>query len=184
MLFSRFDRQRLQALTLPDVQARSCARTEALLAACRLGAGPATRPWAQPFGQRQIEWPLGLFHVPDAEVARRACLLLDGSWALADLPSSAARWRLRLAALAADAAWWRPLALADAWDAGLAPSIAALRGFTPRRATLIVVPSESIDQASAQALDELEQRSRTWSRALRLALVGASVPAFVRAVAV
>ncbi len=67
---------------------------------------------------------------------------------------------------------------------GLAPSITALRGFTPRRETLIVVQSESIDQTSAQALDELEQRSRTWSRALHLALVGATVPGFDSAVAV
>ncbi|MEY3253217.1 MAG: hypothetical protein RL227_2190, partial [Pseudomonadota bacterium] len=70
-------------------------------------------PWAAP----RIEWPFGVLHVADAAVARRACLLLDGSWAMADAAGAAGRLALRGRALLADAAWWRPLQPTDAWDA-------------------------------------------------------------------
>ena len=172
MPFSRFDSARLQAVATTAVRARSCARTEALVKACRLGAGPATRPWGQPFGPTRIEWPFGTFQVDDAEVARRACLQLDGSWWMADA-SAAARLAVRAKALLADAAWWRPLQAHDAWDAGFAPDPAALRGFVPRRATLIVIDGEP-DGEGHKALDALARRSDTLRRAIRLVIVGAA----------
>ena len=169
MPFSRFDSQRLQAVATTAVQARSCARTQALVAACRLGAGPATRPWFAPLGARRIEWPFGSFQVDDAEVARRACLLLDGSWWMTDA-SAAGRLAIRAKALLTDAAWWRPLQERDAWDAGFAPDPAALAGFVPRRATLIVIEGEP-DGAGRKALDALARQADALQRAIRVLVV-------------
>ena len=175
LLLSRFDSHRLQAVQPREVQARRCARSDALVKACRLGAGPATRPWAEPFGPTRIEWPFGTFQVDDAEVARRACLQLDGSWWLADA-SVAGRMVIRAKALLADAAWWRALQAHDVWDAGFAPDPAALVGFVPRRATLIVIEGEP-DGAGRQALDSLARRADALRRAIRVVVVGAPMGA-------
>jgi hypothetical protein len=145
------------------VTARRCARTEKLLAACRLGAGPATRHWAAPFGPARIELPFACYQVDEAEIARRACLELDGSWRMVDT-SAAGRLAIRARALWADAAWWRPLRAADAWDTGVAPHPDALIGFVPRRKP---------DAAGLRALADLERRAPSWHRALRVLLLGA-----------
>jgi hypothetical protein len=184
MLIPRFDKLRLRAVEPQEVSARSCPGTEALLRACRLGAGPATRPWIRPWGPSRIEWPFGVLHVADAEVARRACLALDGSWGMADATSGAARWQLRLAAVARDMAWWRPLAPQDAWDAGVAESVVALLGFRPRRATLIVLDGARLGEDDGRALAQLEQQARHWSRAVRLVMAGGPRMAFARPVGV
>ena len=173
---SRFDSHRLQAVATTAVQARSCARTQALVKACRLGAGPATRPWGQPFGHTRIEWPFGSFQVDDAEVARRACLQLDGSWWMADA-SAAGRLAIRAKTLLADAAWWRALQEHDAWDAGFASEPAALMGFVPRRATLIVIEGEP-GAEGRKALDSLARQADTLRRAIRVLIV---VPANLQA---
>ena len=165
---ARFDGVRLRAVAPAAVGARRCARSDALVAACRLGAGPATRSW--PFGPARIEWPFGVLQVDDAEVARRACLQLDGSWWLADA-SAPGRIAIRLRALVADLAWWRPLQAGDAWDAGFAADAAALAGFVPRRATLIVIEGEP-DEAGCRALDSLGRRADELQRALRVVVVG------------
>jgi hypothetical protein len=184
MRLQRFDQLRLSAVHPRDVGTRSCADSLALVRACSLGAGPANRPWWQPWQAARLEWPYGVLHVRDLEVARRACLLLDGSWAMADAPSGAARLRIRLAALAADAAWWRALRPGDAWDAGVAPSVEALLGFWPRRATLIVLEHTALSQAGALAqLSQLEQQASRWPRAVRLVVAGGAPPAFARPVA-
>lgn len=115
-----------------------------------------------------------------AEVAHRACLQLDGSWAMADAGGALGRWRVRAAALAADAAWWRPLAAHDAWDAGVAHSLARLQGFRPRRATLIVVEQSAIDSQGLAVLATLEQQAWGWPRAVRVVLVGGETPAIAR----
>ena len=167
-----FDSRRLQAVATTAVQARSCARTQALVKACRLGAGPATRPWGQPFGPVRIEWPFGSFQVDDAEVARRACLQLDGSWWMADA-SAVGRLATRAKAALANAAWWRPLQEGDAWDAGFAPDPGALHGFVPRRATLIVIEGEP-DAEGRKALDSLARQSDALRRAIRVLIVGAA----------
>ena len=172
MPLSRFDSHRLQAVAPAAVHARSCVRTQALVKACRLGAGPATRPWGQPFGQTRIEWPFGSFQVDDAEVARRACLQLDGSWWMADA-SAAGRLAVRAQALWADAAWWRPLQERDAWDAGFALDPAALAGFIPRRATLIVIEGEP-DAEGRRALDALARQADALRRAIRVLIVGSA----------
>ncbi len=182
MLPQRFNQRLLTAVAPGDVGARTCAHTEALLRACRLGAGPATRPLLQPWAAPHIEWPYGVFHVADLEVARRACLQLDGTWTLVDAPTGAARWRLRLAAQRADLSWWRPLSAADAWDAGLVKTVADLPGFRPRRASLLVLPHTAIDAAALAVLASLEQEARHWSRAVRLVVAGGAPPAFARAV--
>jgi hypothetical protein len=181
-MLTRFDAARLRPLPLPADGLRHCAATARLLAACRLGAGPATRPALMPWLAPRIEWPFGVLHVADAAVAQRAALLLDGSWAMADAASSAGRWALRGRALWADAAWWRPLQPTDAWDAGEAPSPAALSGFVPRRATLIVIDARTLDAAGAQALGRLEQQAWGWPRAVRVVVAGGAVPAFARPV--
>lgn len=165
-----FDSRRLQAVATTAVQTRSCARTQALVKACRLGAGPATRPWGQPFGPVRIEWPFGSFQVDDAEVARRACLQLDGSWWMADA-SAVGRLTIRAEAILANAAWWRPLQEHDAWDAGFAPDPRALHGFVPRRATLIVIEGEP-DAEGRRALDSLARQADTLRRAIRVLIVG------------
>ena len=168
----RFDRARLSPVPVGAVGARRCAVSDALVAACRRGAAPPTRPWA---------W----LTVPDAETARRACLLLDGSWGLIDA-SAAGRWLIRGRALWADLARWRPPRPADVWDAGWAPDPAALRGFVPRRATLIVVDG-TLDAAGQAALDDLAQRASGLRHALRLVQVlpgAADVPASRRAASV
>lgn len=170
MPLSRFDSRRLQAVATTAVQARSCAHTQALVAACRLGAGPATRPWAEPFGHTRIEWPYGSFQVDDAEVARRACLQLDGSWWMADA-SVAGRLAIRAKALLTDATWWRALQPHDAWDAGFASDPGALMGFVPRRATLIVIEGEP-DAEGRKALDSLARQADALRHAIRVLIAG------------
>ena len=151
-----------------------------MVRACRLGAGPATRllPWQT----ARIEWPFGVLHVRDPAVARRACLQLDGGWGLEDAASTAKRLRIRLAAQVVGWAWWRPLNAADAWDAGVARSVAALSGFCPRRATLIVVDHTALDSGTQRVLAELGQQARTWPRAVRLVIAGGPPPDFARPV--
>ena len=183
MLPRRFDSLRLRPVLPAEVSARQSPGSLAVVRACRLGAGPASRPVLQPWAPPRIEWPFGVLHVADAEWARQACLLLDGTWALADAPGALARWRVRGAALAAGVAWWRPLAPQDAWDAGVAPSASALRGFVPRRATLIVIEQVTVDEAGAQALAALEQQAFSGPRAVRVLLAGGPVPPFARPVA-
>ena len=182
MVFQRFDNSRLMAVPPGDVWPRSCDESVALVRACRLGAGPATRllPWQR----ARIEWPFGVLHVRDLAVARRACLLLDGCWGMEDAASTAERLRIRLRAQLADWAWWRPLNAADAWDAGIARSTSALTGFCPRRATLIVVDHTAIDADTPRVLTQLDQQARTWQRAVRLVIAGGPPPAFARPVGV
>lgn len=180
LLPSRFDAARLRPVEPGSVSARLCERTRALVQACRLGAGPATRPFWRPWARPRIEWPWGVFHVREAEVAYRACLQLDGSWTMADAANALGRRRIRAAALAADAAWWRPLTAQDAWDAGVAHSLARLKGFRPRRATLIVVEQASIDGEGLEVLTTLEQQAWNWPRAVRVVLVGADAPDMAR----
>ncbi len=180
MPFTRFDNTRLVHVAPQEQGVRSCEPTDALVRACRLGAGPATRPLGQPWQASRIEWRYGVFHVHSLDVARRACLLLDGSWAMQDTASSAERWRIRLAAQVADGAWWRPLSPLDAWDAGIARSVTGLAGFCPRRATLIVLDHAPLDDAAHAVLAGLERQAQTWSRAVRLVVVGGEPPGFAR----
>lgn len=183
MLLSRFDRARLRPVEPGEVTARTCAGTRVIIQACQLGAGPATRRLGQPWVMPRIEWPFGVFHVANAEAARRACLQLDGSWAMVDAASGFARLRIRAAALAADAAWWRPLSLSDAWDAGVALSVSGLQGFRPRRATLIVVDQAVLSQEELSVLAQMEQQAFSWPRAVRVVLVGGHPPALARPLA-
>ncbi len=181
-MLARFDTARLQPVPLPDDGLRHDEPTARLLAACRLGAGPATRPTWMPWAGARIEWPYGVLHVADGAVARRACLLLDGSWAMADAGSAAGRLALRGRALVADLAWWRPLAPTDAWDAGVAPRPAALAGFKPRRATLIVIDAATLDEPGVRVLGQLEQDAWGWPRAVRVVVAGGATPPFARPV--
>lgn len=170
MPLQRFDAARLRPVVVSEVGERGCAGSRTIVDACRLGAGPATRPWARPWEPPQIEWPFGVFQVRSAAAARRACLALDGSWWMQDAASSGARWRIRLRALAADAAWWRPLQAGDAWDAGLCDEPARLEGFRPRRATLIVI-ERPLDEAGHRALAALDRSAYGLRRAVRVVLV-------------
>jgi hypothetical protein len=179
-VLQRFDARRLKPVLPGEVTARLCRGTQAIVEACRLGAGPATRPRWQPWLPARIEWPFGAFHVRDAELARRACLQLDGSWAMDDAAGAIARWGVRLQAQRADLAWWRPLAPGDAWDAGFAPSAAALKGFVPRRATLIVLEPAALDDEGLRAVAGLEQQAWNWPRAVRVLVAGGPVPGFAR----
>lgn len=181
-MLSRFDTARLQPVPLPAEGPRHCEATARLLSACRLGAGPATRPAWMPWAPARIEWPFGALHVADAAVARRACLLLDGSWAMADAAGAAGQLALRARALMADLAWWRPLQPADAWDAGICAQPSALQGFVPRRATLIVIDAATLDDAGARVLGQLEQQAWNWPRAVRVVMAGGPVPGFARPV--
>ncbi|MBL8345990.1 MAG: hypothetical protein JNN03_11150 [Rubrivivax sp.] len=172
MPLRRFDTTRLRAIPTTGVAARRCPRTDKLVAACRLGTGPANRHWADPAGPVRIEMPFGCYQVDDAEVARRAALQLDGSWAMADasLPGKLA---IRARAQWADLAWWRALQPGDAWDAGEARDAGVLAGFEPRRTTLVVIAGTP-DEAGLRTLAELERRAAGWKRALRVLLVGAA----------
>lgn len=169
-MLSRFDGARLAPVDPASVDGRHCARSRAIVTSCRLGAGPATRPWAEPGGEVRIEWPFGVLQTGDGAAARRAALQLDGSWRMADA-SAAGRIGIRAAALWADLAWWRALREGDAWDAGIARDAAALAGFTPRRATLVLIEGDPGD-AGLQALAALEQRAWSLPRALRVLVVG------------
>ncbi len=184
MFWQRFDNSRLRPVQTHEVSARHCPGTADVIQACRLGAGPATRPLLMPWIAPHIEWPFGVLHVAQPELALRACLLLDGSWRMADAVSPAARWAERLRAIGADAAWWRPLAAQDAWDAGLAISAATLHGFRPRRASLIVLQDTLIDESWAKALTQLAQQSSNWPRAVRVLLAGGPAPHFARQIVV
>jgi hypothetical protein len=144
---------------------------EKLITACRLGAGPASRHWAAPHGPARIELPFACYQIDDAEIARRACLQLDGAWQMSDA-SAARRLAIRARALWADLAWWRALRDDDAWDAGIAPDPGTLIGLQPRRTTLIVVEGEP-NPDGHRALADLERRAPTWRCAVRVLLVGA-----------
>lgn len=182
MPLQRFDNRRLTPLPPDGVVTRTCARSAALVRACQLGAGPATRPLWQPWESPRIEWPYGVFHVDSVDVARRAGLQLDGSWQLVDATTALARLRVRLAAQRADWSWWRPLAPQDAWDAGVVKDLSGLQGFRPRRATLLIVEHSAIDDAGLRVLAQLEQESWGWARAVRLVVAGGLPPAFARPV--
>lgn len=173
-MLSRFDGARLApvdpASVATSVEQRHCARSRAIVATCRLGAGPGTRPWAEPGGEVRLEWPFGVLQTDDATAARRAALLLDGSWRMADA-TAAGRIGIRAAALWADLAWWRALRDGDAWDAGVARDPAQLAGFTPRRATLVLIDGDP-GEAGLRALAALEQRAWTLPRALRVLVLG------------
>lgn len=175
----RFDAARLRPVPVSEVGERACAGSRTIIDACRLGAGPATRPWARPWEAPQIEWPFGVFQVRSAAAARRACLTLDGSWWMQDAATAAARIGIRLRALGADAAWWRPLQVSDAWDAGICDEPARLEGFTPRRATLIVIESR-LDEAGRRALAALDQGAYSLRRAVRVVLVTDELQPFAR----
>jgi len=168
----RFDRTRLLPIPTTAIQVRSCERTERLIAACRLGTGPANRHWAEFSGPVRIEMPFGCYQIDDLELARRAALQLDGSWRMADA-SAAGRLAIRAQAQWADAAWWRALQAHDAWDAGEAADAAALAGFEPRRTTLAVVTGAP-GAEGLRTLADLERRSGGWRRAMRVLLVGAA----------
>jgi len=168
----RFDTTRLRAIPAGSVSARHCPRTERLIAACRLGTGPANRHWAEPSGPVRIEMPFGCYQVDDVEIARRAALQLDGSWRMAEA-SAAGRLAIRAQALWADLAWWRALQPGDAWDAGEAKGAASLAGFEPRRTTLVVIEGHP-DEAGLRTLADLERRAAGWARAVRVLLVGAA----------
>ena len=170
MLFTRFDANRLRAIEPAAGALRTCPRTAALVAACLQGAGPADRPWWQPWARPCIERPFVLLQVDDVAVAHRACLWLDGTWQLQDRGSAAARLALRLRTKWADAAWWRPLRPADPWDAGVADAPGKLAGFRPRRATLIVIEAP-LDEAGRLALAQLESQAGRSPRAMRVVLV-------------
>jgi hypothetical protein len=171
MLLRRFDSTRLRPIATTRVSARHCPRTEALIAACRRGTGPANRHWAEPSGPVRIEMPFGCYQVDDAEIARRAALQLDGTWRMNDA-SALGRLAIRAGALWSDIAWWRPLQAGDAWDAGAVPDASALEGFEPRRTTLIVI-DRATSTTLPRALADLERRAHRWRRAVRVLLVGA-----------
>lgn len=170
-LVRRFDTARLRPIDPGRVSARTCARTEALVAACRLGSGPGNTHWTTPGGPVRLEMPFGFYAIDDAEIARRAALQLDGTWRMRDA-STAGRLAIRAGALRADVAWWRALRPADAWDAGEAVDADSLGGFEPRRTTLVVV-TFAADEKLARALASLERRAAGWRRAVRVLLVGA-----------
>ena len=179
MGLTRFDSTRLRPVAPGEVQARACARTDALVRACRQGAGPAPAPGARPGVLVRIEQPFSVFHTDSAETARRACLQLDGSWWMLDA-SAAGRLAIRLRALWTDVAGWRPPQPGDAWDAGVARDPALLAGFRPRRPTLIVVEG-ALGEAGRLALVALEHRASDLPRAVRVVLVGdGPVPAGAR----
>lgn len=146
----RFDTTRLRHVPPEAVTARRCPATDALVAACR--ADLETRP-------------LAVLGAGDAEVARRACLWLDGTWWLEDA-SRLGRWAIRARAL-----WRDRLDSAvqddDPWDTGWVLDPATLPGFVPRRATLIVVDG-SLDPA---LLATLARASTGWKRPVRLLLL-------------
>lgn len=196
-MLRRFDRHRLVPVPLPGpgidgadgvaagsaARLRRCTASDRLVAACLLGAGPASRPWWAPWEPARIEWPLGVFHVADPGVAHRAAWRLDGSWAMADA-TAAGRLALRARALAADLAWWRARREADAWDAGTAVQAEALQGFRPRRATLVIVDGRALaadgGRAFGAVLAQLERQSPGWPQALRVVVSGGPVPACAR----
>lgn len=170
MLFTRFDASRLRAIQPTTGALRTCPRTEALVAACLRGAGPADRPWWRPWARPRIERPFVLLQVDDAAVAHRACLWLDGSWSLQDRGSVASQLALRLRTKWVDAAWWRPLQAGDPWDAGVAEAPGSLAGFRPRRATLIVIEGP-LDEAGRLVLAQMESQAGRSPRAVRVVLV-------------
>lgn len=151
MTRQRYDRQRLNPVQPDEVAARRCPATDALVAACR--ADLSTRP-------------LVVLGAPDAEVARRACLWLDGSWWLQDA-SGPGRLAIRLKALWRDRVPTAMLRDDDAWDTGWARDPAALPGLVPRRATLVVLASP-LDPA---LLRPLTHASAGWRRPVRLLLL-------------
>lgn len=181
---TRYDLSRLSPVSPQQAgQPRSCARSEALVRQCRLGAGPATRPVLQPWRAPHLEWPFGIFHLDDADAARRACLILDGTWELAERGTALARAALRLRVLAADAAWWRPLTPDGIWDTGVARSVSALASLRPRRATLAIVEGVP-DPAGVRDLVAMERQAHRLPHALRVVLVHPGpAPGFARPIA-
>ncbi len=174
-LGSRFDSARLRP-ALPG-QSRPTAgpspRAQALrgvLNWCHLGAGPARRSLWRPTELPQVERRLAVALTGSLQSAQDACLQIDGSWLLQDCAGAAARLALRLSVKCHDALWWRARASSDPWDSGFALSASALAGFKPRRATLIVIESDTIDSA-LQAVAELHARQAQLPHAVRVLIV-------------
>jgi hypothetical protein len=155
----RFDQSRLRAVEPSPGAVRHCPASDALVAACRQGAAPLTRAWA-------------VLETADPAVARRACLQLDGSWDLADA-SGWGRMQIRVGALLSDLVWWRPARPGDYWDAGWAADPAVLRGFVPRRATLIVIrlPLREADRTALADLADRAEQGTGFRHALRCLMV-------------
>jgi hypothetical protein len=128
--------------------------------ACLQGAAPLRQPWA-------------VLETADPDAARRACLALDGSWRLADA-SLWGKLRIRATALLTDLASWQPERPGAYWDAGWAIDPTTLRGFVPRRATLIVVqqPLGDPERAALAELAARAQESPGFRHAIRCVLVG------------
>lgn len=151
MTRQRYDRQRLTPVQPDEVSARRCPATDALVATCR--ADLSARP-------------LVVLGAADAEVARRACLWLDGSWWLQDA-SATGRVVIRLKALWRDRLPTAALRDDDPWDTGWARNGAALVGLVPRRPTLVVLDGP-LDPG---ALSALARASSGWRRPVRLLLL-------------
>jgi hypothetical protein len=143
---------------------------------CFEGAGDGRSPLLKPWVLPQVDRRFAAMGLPAARgtsalvaaLARR----LDGTHRLQAAGGRwAGRW-LRLRVKLNDACWWRKRRVDDPWDSGYAGGdLAALRRFTPRRATLVIVQGETPAVVRA-ALAALAPRAAAFRHPVRLLVVG------------
>lgn len=116
------------------------------------GTGLSVAVWTAPPGS------------PEDAVIEAFSRYLDGSHQLLAAGGALPGLLLRLRVKACDVAWWRPRRATDPWDSGYVldqPAVrAALAGFNPRRATLMVALDWS-EPALIEVLGPLA-RSAAW----------------------
>ncbi len=180
-LLDRFDADLLRPpVWAPQAGAAPAPTAEeaALIAWCQQGAGPGGALWWQPLARTPVTIRLALRRCSAAEMAAAtsAALWLDGSHALAECRSTAARLTLRATVKWSDACWWRPHRLSDPWDAGHlidGPDLLARAArFRPRRATLILASGLDAPQAAA-LMAVLAPRSVAFEHPVRVLISGA-----------
>jgi hypothetical protein len=179
-LGQRFDKQALQ----PPQAASALAGADkavlpALQAWCLSDSGPGCSRWTRPLTQPAIDQRLKIATLGPATpcalaTAEQLCLQLDGSLRMAG-SGPLGRLQLRLMTKLNDAMWWRALRPTDPWDCGhvraTPAGMDAMRGFIPRRATLMVA-SGLTPALRQELLSALQQRQADWPHAVRLLLIG------------
>ncbi len=201
--FARFDRQALRPpQDMPAAtgsasqsatgaaQSTDSAAWQALSSWCHSGAGPGGVPLFQPWALPRVEQRLSVASLTATDLSAAAALAaqfalhLDGSHALAALPSRWAGLAMRVRIKLNDVQAWRRRVPTDPWDAGYLVDEPMARHhlplFSPRRATLLVVDRLPAPFA-AQCATTLAAHSSTLAFPVRLLVVTADPAAIQNA---
>lgn len=162
----------------------------ALRAWCLYGLGSGARPLLRPGARPAVPLRLALAAyagpgLPEATAQAAALALqLDGTRLLQQC-AAVAGVGLRLRVKAQDLMWWRSRQPHDPWDCGFVPAEAAawqaLTRFSPRRATLVVMPALPAEVVQ-RCLHALVPRAARFEHPLRVLVLGSATDARLGAV--